>query len=77
MCIYYYLAVLESWTRTTKEKKQLGKYQTPSVHFTVFFKTDHNKTYKTCSINNPCSIIFPKVRVPAFAIVLGRIVLNK
>lgn len=38
MCIYYYLAVLESWTLTTKEKKQLGKYQTPSVHFTVFLK---------------------------------------
>lgn len=77
MCIYYYLAVLESWTRTTKEKNSWANTKPPACILQFFFKTDHNKTYKKSSINNPCSIFFPKVRVPAFAIVLGWIVLNK
>lgn len=38
MCIYYYLAVLESWTRTTKEKNSWANTKPPACILQFFFK---------------------------------------
>lgn len=37
MCIYYYLAVVESWTRTTKEKNSWANTKTPACILQFFF----------------------------------------
>lgn len=38
MCIYYYLAVLESWTRTTKEKNSWANTKPPACILQFFLK---------------------------------------
>lgn len=38
MCIYYYLAVLESWTSTTKEKNSWANTRPPACILRFFLK---------------------------------------